>query len=154
MSTGRSPRQVAAGGAVATAVAPVVPLPRPGPESEPDLRVAPGPARRSALRLAGSALLVLLVLTFLGVAVFQALLVQTQSRLDEVDRAIAVEEARAERLHLEMVHLDTPERIVAEATERLGMIAPAEVLYLHHEPADDELAQLDEDAAPPAPGEG
>ena len=105
---------------------------RPG---APRLRIASSqPQRRSTLRVAGPILMGLLFACVLGIAVFQALLVQTQSRIDELEDATIAEEARSERLRVELAALESPSRIVAEAQERLGMIPPEEVLYLQHDP--------------------
>lgn len=76
----------------------------------------------------------LLFACVLGIAVFQALLVQTQSRIDDISDAAVAEEMRAERLRVELAALESPSRIVTEAQERLGMVPPDEVLYLQHEP--------------------
>lgn len=103
---------------------------RPG---APRLRVAAvRPARRSLLSTAGPVLLGLLFVAVLGVVVFQALLVQTQSRLDDLDDRIAAEQQRADDLRVELAARQSPERIVAEAHD-LGFVAPEEILYLQHD---------------------
>ena len=88
-------------------------------------------------------LLVLVFLSVLGVVIFQALLVQTQTRIDDLEDQVVVEQERARELRLDLAELRSPERIVATARERLGMIEPAEVLYLEHDDADDAAASLD-----------
>lgn len=101
--------------------------------------------RRSAASVLGSVLLVLVFLSVLGVVVFQALLVQTQSRIDDLETQIVAEERRARDLRLELAELRSPERIVSAARDRLGMIPPGEVLYLQHDEADAAVLE-----APPA----
>lgn len=126
----------------ATATAPA-PAPRPkeqAPARRPGLRIAAVPGRRSLWRIFGTATLVLLFAAVLGVVVFQTLLVQTQSRLDELDAQMAVQEQLADQHRLELAELEAPGRIVQVATERLGMVPPSEVLYLPHEPGDDAAA--------------
>lgn len=119
---------------------------RPG---APRLRVAAArPARRSLVSVAGPVLLGLLFVAVLGVVVFQALLVQTQSRLDDLDDQLAVEQQRADDLRVELAALRSPERIVAEASDRLGMVPPEQILYLQHDLAHDRGRS----AGPPADG--
>ncbi len=57
-------------------------------------------------------------------------LVQSQFKLESREQEAKDEEARYERLRLEVARLASPERIVAEATGRLGMKAPTEVEFL------------------------
>jgi hypothetical protein len=68
--------------------------------------------------------------TIFGAAAFHVLLVQSQFRLDRLSDAAATEQQRYEHLRLEVARLSAPERIVATAAERLGMVAPPEVAYL------------------------
>lgn len=123
-----------------------VPVAAPARRSRPGmprLRVAAASSGRSAASVIGTVALGLLFLSVLGVVVFQALLVQTQSHLDDLEEQVRVEEARADDLRLRLAELQSPARIVAEARERLGMIPPDEVLYLQNDPADDAAATLD-----------
>jgi cell division protein FtsL len=64
-----------------------------------------------------------------AVVACQVLLVQGQQRLDAVDDRIAEESERYDELRLQVAELESPERIVAAATE-LGMVPPPEVTYL------------------------
>lgn len=136
-STGRLTRA-----AVATAAPAPAPARRGPARRETPLRVAPKPGRRSLLSLLGTTALGLLFLAVLGIVVFQTLLVQTQSRLDELNGRIEAQEQLADQHRLQLAELEAPGRIVDEATQRLGMVEPSEVLYLRHEPADDEAARL------------
>lgn len=110
--------------------------PRPA-QRRPRLTVAeapPAPQRWRALWIVG-------VLTFL-VAVLvvmasQALLVQAQDRLDGLQQRLTEQEAIAERQQLQLAQLQSPERVVAAATERLGMVPPDDVVHLRSHPGDD-----------------
>lgn len=129
--TGRT--RLAAG--VAPAVAPARPRKR---DNERKLTVAPVPSvRRSrdgvVLGLAVAVLFVAILLT----SASQALLVQSQDRLDRVQGSIAEQRAVAEQQRLRLAEAQAPGRIVAEATERLGMVPPSEVVYLRSDAGDD-----------------
>lgn len=100
----------------------------------------------------GSLSLIVLFLAVFGVVVFQALLVQAQGRIDAADRAIAAEEDRARDLRLALAAAESPERIAEAARTRLGMIVPAEQVYLQPEPTDEARAAFDPATAPaPSP---
>jgi cell division protein FtsL len=88
---------------------------------------------------------VLTVGTIFGAAAFHVLLVQSQFRLDRLEKQASAEQQRYERLRLEVSRLAAPERIVEEATQRLGMVVPPAVSYLlAPAPAGgDELAPLE-----------
>jgi hypothetical protein len=117
-----------------TVLAGSMPSPAPGREPRrplPDERgdrpalhvVPPAPARRRVgpvVFLAGLALFG----SLFGLAVFHAMLVQSQFSLDELDAEITTARARSEELRLDIAELEAPERILAEA-EAQGMI-PAE----------------------------
>src|ERR671913_1747495 len=100
---------------------------RPLPEREQrsgHLRVVPEVRRRLALRLSprtGVLLTLLLFVALFGVAVSHALLIEGQANLDRLDTQAAAEQARYERLRLEVAELESPDRVVAEARDRLGM---------------------------------
>jgi cell division protein FtsL len=124
MATARVPRSV------------VAPLPR---RELPDshLRLVPAARRRLAVRLSprtGVLLTLLLFVALFGVAVSHALLIEGQARLDELDKQVAAEQQRYERLRLEQAELEAPDRIVAEAAE-MGMVPAGEVTWLTSEEA-------------------
>jgi cell division protein FtsL len=96
--------------------------------------------------LTGS-LIVLFVAVLLASA-SQALLVQSQDRLDDVQGEIYRQQAIAEQQRLQLAELQSPSRIVAVATERLGMVAPDEVVYLHNGADDDALISRVDEAVP------
>lgn len=72
----------------------------------------------------------IVLLALFGLAVMHALLIGGQIRLDSMRREAAAEVEEIRRLQLEVAQLEAPERVLATARERLGMVAPAEVGYL------------------------
>lgn len=82
--------------------------------------------RRLVLRAAG----VTIGVVILGIAAAHAALVDGQLRLQALE--VEVEEATDayQRLRLQVAELEAPERIVAAAQERLGMVPPPGVTYL------------------------
>lgn len=120
-------------------------------DTRPDLRVIDGiddaPVRRSFTGLVGTFTVVLLFVCVFGVVVFQVLLVQTQSHLDDLGASLATQEARAEALDLEIANLESPERIFV-AAEGLGMIPPNKIVHLEPSAGDDALATLDPASEP------
>jgi cell division protein FtsL len=112
-----------------------VPAPAPAPRRRPPLRVVrpdEGPAvdrrRRARLRLAVTVLVV--VAGLFGLVASHVLLTQDQFRLQHLESKAAAEQARYERLRLQVAELESPQRIVAAAQERLGMVPPPGVRYL------------------------
>lgn len=98
--------------------------------------------------LAAFALLATLVVV--GISISQALLVQSQARLDSVQAEISRQETIAEKQRLELAELQSPARIVAAATDRLGMVAPGEVVFLRHDTNDDALIARSSPQADPS----
>jgi cell division protein FtsL len=89
-----------------------------------------GPAPDRPLRLALLATALLTVGTIFGAAIFHVLLIQSEFRLDQLNKEAAREEARYEKLRLDVAQLSAPERIVATAQQRLGMVVPPQIAYL------------------------
>lgn len=118
-------------------------LDRPRRPPRPDLRVvdpdelSPA-ARRRRARILVTLASVVLVGSLFGVTAFHTVLVADQGDLDALNRRVAEQEARYERLRLQVAELESPDRIVREATERLGMVPAADVVYLTPTP---ELAE-------------
>lgn len=114
------------------------PAPRRGPPPgpRPPLRVLrPQETRTEAdqRRLVRQIALVATVVAALcvfGVVVFHVVLTQNQFRLDGLRDQAADREAGYDRLRLQVAELESPERIIAEAQQRLGMITPPDVIYL------------------------
>jgi hypothetical protein len=94
--------------------------------------VRPGARPRAQFRLTpktGVTLTVMMFGALFGVAVSHALLIQSQTRLDEMDKEAADEQARYEQNRADVAELESPDRIIAAARE-LGMVDPAETVWL------------------------
>jgi cell division protein FtsL len=104
------------------------PAPTPRPPERAPLSVVP-PRRR--LRTGRTVLLggLLAFVIAFGLVVAQALLVQGQQRLDDLDGMNADAARRQRELRLQIAELESPDRIVAAATD-LGMVPPPGVTYL------------------------
>lgn len=108
----------------------------------PRLTIARVPVRRSGSRILLVAAGVVLLVAVLAISVSQALQVQTQDRLDELQGQILMQQQVAEAQRLELAELQSPLRIVDTATERLGMVPPDEIVYLRSDPDDDNLIAM------------
>lgn len=138
------------------AIARVAQLPSARPARDRDrhdrhLRVVP-PNRgaRRALRIsprAGVLLTILLFVALFGVAVSHALLIEGQARVDDLDQQVAAEQARYEELRREVAELEAPQRILGEATGKLGMVPAGDPAWL----SPDEPAPTDELPDDPPP---
>lgn len=118
------------------------------PVVAPDVRTAAS-ARLVEAPASTTGLPQLRLVWVLGVAAFlvavlvvtasQALLVQGQDRLDELQGRISEEQRVAELQQLQLAELQAPGRIVSAATDRLGMVPPTDVVHLRSDPGDDEV---------------
>lgn len=154
---------------MATARVPKTAPTRTGRETQPlpseeqrtrHLRVVRPQARRLALRLSPRTGVVLTVSLFgalFGVAVSHAMLIESQMDLEQLDERAAAEQARYERLQLDVAELESPDRIVEEAQDRLGMVPADDIVWLTPDQpapgsgAGGEGAGADEDS-PDSPG--
>jgi hypothetical protein len=66
---------------------------------------------------------------FLGLALFQTMLVAHQQRLDRLDKEVAVEQQSYKQLQFAQAAAEAPEAIVDKATE-LGMVPAADTTWL------------------------
>ena len=73
---------------------------------------------------------VVLFLLLFALAGFQALLVSSQQRLDELDRQVAVAQDRYQDLRVEVAALEAPERILNTAVHELGMVPSGAATYV------------------------
>lgn len=110
--------------------------PAPQPLARPPLRVVTDEPtrpkvdrRRRARRVIGLTVLFVIAALF-GLVSSHVVLTQGQFRLEQLEAEAADEQARFERLRLQVAQLESPERIVAAAQERLGMVPPPGVKYL------------------------
>jgi cell division protein FtsL len=65
-----------------------------------------------------------------GVAISQVIVAQNQDRLDKLNHRVDAAQQRYERLRYQVAQLESPERIVAAAHNRLGMVEPQRVNYV------------------------
>jgi len=65
-----------------------------------------------------------------GVAISQVIVAQNQDRLDKLNHRVDAAQQRYEKLRYQVAELESPERIVAAAHNRLGMIEPQKVNYV------------------------
>ncbi|HVE94356.1 MAG TPA: hypothetical protein VNB24_05500 [Acidimicrobiales bacterium] len=105
-------------------------------ETRPKLKVVATPVAVPRVRRAVVvvALLFGVVLLF-GVAASHVVLAQNQSKLDSLDKRARSAQATYAKLRYQVAELESPERVVAEAQRRLGMVSPVEVTYVNAPPA-------------------
>lgn len=111
------------------------PAPAPAPRQRPPLRVVtPEETRRADRRRQARLRIAFMVLVavggLFGLVASHVVLTQGQFRLQQVEAKANEQQARYERLRLEVAELESPQRIVAAAQERLGMVTPPGVRYL------------------------
>ena len=87
-------------------------------------------ARRRRIRLAALGTVTIGALGLFAVAAYHVVLTQNQFRLDRLQDQAATAQARYERLRLNVAQLESPERVVAAAQDRLGMVQPPKITYL------------------------
>jgi cell division protein FtsL len=97
---------------------------------QPNLRVAPQVGVRRSHRLLITLCTLLTVGLAFAVVASQVLVAQNQDRLDKLNHRVDAAQARYERLRYQVAELESPERIVAAARDRLGMVQPAHVTYV------------------------
>lgn len=85
------------------------------------------------------------VASLFGLVASHVLLTQGQFRLDRLRARASSEQARYQRLRLQVAELESPSRIVATAQERLGMVPPPSVTYLSPTGAVSAPAQKNDD---------
>ena len=126
------------------------PAPKQAPRVRPPLRVVPPNSvpprvRRRRARLFAIGVSALVGLGLFGIAALHVVLTQGQFELQRLESSAEQQQARYEQLRLQVAELESPERIVAVAQERLGMVSPPGVTYLSPSgPVADEIAAGDE----------
>lgn len=108
--------------------------------SRPRLTVAAPPRAAGGNRVVLVVAAIGVVLAIAVVMISQTLLVGSQGRLDGVQRKIAAQEEILERQRLALAQMQSPDRVVNAATERLGMVVPDGIVYLPGNPDADALA--------------
>ncbi|HVF74363.1 MAG TPA: hypothetical protein VM938_04890 [Acidimicrobiales bacterium] len=117
------------------AVAAPAPAPKQAPKQRPPLRVVKPEDnrqvdRRRRARLRIGFMVLVAVGGLFGLVASHVVLTQGQFRLQRVEANAAEQQAQYERLRLQVAELESPQRIVAAAQERLGMVTPPGVRYL------------------------
>ncbi len=112
-----------------------------------DITIRTAVQRRRRAILIGASLTIVFFVLLLGLAGFQAILVEHQRHLDDVDKQLKVELVRNEQLNLEAQLLQRPKVVIAQANE-LGMIEPTGYQYI--QPPAEVVAAFDtaENASP------
>ncbi len=106
------------------------------PADRPQLRVLRSGDRdteadqRRLVRQLAVVATVVAALCLFGVVVFHVVMTQNQFRLDALRADASERQAEYDRLRLEVSQLESPDRVVADAQTRLGMITPPKVTYL------------------------
>ncbi|MGI8661650.1 MAG: hypothetical protein ACR2LQ_00365 [Acidimicrobiales bacterium] len=111
------------------------PAPRVRPQAaprRPELRVVG--AQRRHLKVIGVTGALLVFVMLFGLVVFHTVLVQNQQRIDRVQQDIRDAQAEYQATRLLVAQLESPARIVEEAS-RLGMVTPPGTTYLTPSPA-------------------
>jgi cell division protein FtsL len=137
VSTARAPERPARSIPPRAQLAPdVQPYERRTRRPAPPLRVVE--RSRARRRVGAFSMLVTLVVfaSLFGAVVSSTWRVQSQQHLDQLNRDVATAQARYESLRLQVAHLEAPDRIVHDATQRLGMVQPANTTYLLPPPTD------------------
>ena len=84
--------------------------------------------------LLGGLLVSIVFVTLFLLAAMQAVLVQGQLRLDQLQGDLAQREQDRDRLELQVNTLESPDRL-AQAATALGMVPAPQVLFLYADPA-------------------
>lgn len=106
----------------------------------PELQVVAPAVRRRRGWQVGTVAGGLLFVALFAIAGAHSLIVQQQRHIDDVNGRITVAEDRAEALKVELAELQSPERIVQEARDRLGMVQAPTPVYLQPKADDDAKA--------------
>ncbi len=93
------------------------------------LRAAPRPSRK-LMPMVGWAAAVTVVVALFALALFHAMIADRQTNLDNLNQELEEIQATNDRLRLNVARAEAPERIVAEALYRLGMVEPDRRIYL------------------------
>jgi cell division protein FtsL len=86
--------------------------------------------RRRRTRFAVMATGLFVVAVLFGLVGLHVMLAQNQFRLDRLNGQADAEQARYERLRLQLDQLESPKRIISTAQQKLGMVTPSSVTYL------------------------
>ena len=107
-------------------------------KSGPKTRPVSIRARRQQTRLIVAASFLLVLLGVFSLIVSQVLIAQSQFRLERLKVRADSAQDQYQRLRLEVAQLESPDRIIIDAQNRLGMVTPERVTYLT--PKSDEMS--------------
>lgn len=95
-------------------------------------RIAPSRTRRSISDRFGFSAIALIVVfgSLFGIVVVQTFIVQNRVQLDSINADLFEQEERNRELRLDVIELESPERILDTAVSRLGMVRPTDRNYL------------------------
>lgn len=93
------------------------------------LQVAPRPSRHLMSRV-GWAAAITVVAALFALALFHSVIVDRQTTLDDLKEELEDVRAVNDRLRLNVSRAEAPDRVVAEARYRLGMVEPDRRIYL------------------------
>ena len=80
--------------------------------------------------MVGWAVALTVVMALFALALLHAMIVDRQTTLDNLNQELEEVQATNDRLRLNVARAEAPERIVAEALYRLGMVEPDLRIYL------------------------
>ena len=80
--------------------------------------------------MVGWAAAITVVIALFALALFHAMIVDRQTTLDGLNEQLEDVRAVNDRLRLDVARAESPDRIVAEALYRLGMVEPDRRVYL------------------------
>lgn len=106
------------------------PAPRERARADPKPSLEVVPIRRRLFRLGMAATCVLAVVVLFGLVGFNALIVDSQARIDSLDARLAELTDENHKLQFTIAQLESPEHIRTVALEQLGMIEPYQITYL------------------------
>jgi len=118
-------------------------------DDRPELRVVAPAARRRRTWQVGTVAGGLLFLAMFAIVGAQTLIVQQQRHIDDVNGRIAAAEQDAEELKIDLAELQSPERIIGEAKDKLGMLPAPSPVYLQPRADDDARAAEVPEVTPP-----
>lgn len=107
-----------------------VPAPTPRRGSGRHLRPVPRPGRHHSPAVPVLVGTGIVIVALFALAAMHALLIGGQLRLDGMQREVASESEEIRRLRLRVAELESPDRVLDAARDRLGMVLPDEVGYL------------------------
>lgn len=102
---------------------------KPAARTRQHLQAAPRPGRK-LMPLVGWAAAITVVVALFALALFHAMIVDRQTTLDDLNEQLEDAQAVNDRLRLNVARAEAPDRIVAEALYRLGMVEPDRRVYL------------------------